>query len=299
MLNKLACFTLDLEPDFLSKDSHEVLLDDNRFDQFKAFISRNHLKLTVFVVASMLESGLPVSERFENIETEFELHSFSHNIGEPDSKEEIIKGKETYVKYFGHPPYGYRAPNGDISTAGLKVLNQEGFFFDSSVFPAWRPELGYNYRHLPTCPWAFAEFPRLIELPFAAVRHIRLVISLSFLKLFGLRFFRLMYYLFGFPQTLIFDSHLYDFFLTQPVKNLSQLDWRRYALTRNQNNSFQLLQGFVDFLKSNDYVFVFMKDLYDSVVKPNESLPIISVSSFDNKATILPKKTSSKICIQK
>jgi hypothetical protein len=179
------------------------------------------------------------------------------------------------------------------------VLNQEGFFFDSSVFPAWRPELGYNYRHLPTCPWAFAEFPRLIELPFAAVRRIRLVISLSFLKLFGLRFFRLLYYLFGFPPTLVFDSHLYDFFLTQPVKNLSRLDWRRYALIRNQNHSFQILQGFVDFLKSKNYVFVFMKDMCKSVVKHNESIPIISVSSFDNTAAILTKKTSSKICVEK
>lgn len=287
MNQKLACFTLDLEPDFLSEDSHEVLLDDRRFGQIEAFFLHNQLKLTVFVVAKMLEAGLRVRERFANIEAEFELHSYSHNIHEPDSKQEILLGKEIYAKYFGHTPRGYRAPNGDISMRGLSVLHREGFLYDASIFPSWRPELKYNFSKAPISPWVYVEFPQLVELPFAVVPKIRIVISLSFLKLLGLNFYRLMFHTFGFPATLIFDTHLYDFFLTSPVQSLSRLDWRRYALMRNQSNTLQLLQEFVDFLISKGYTFVAMGDLYNIVMRSHQAVPVVSAAALGNTTSVV------------
>jgi peptidoglycan/xylan/chitin deacetylase (PgdA/CDA1 family) len=285
MSQRLACFTLDLEPDLYSIDSHEILLDPNRFGQIESFFIGNQLKLTVFVVAKMLESGLPVRERFSNIDTEYELHSYSHNVREPDSEREIVLGKETFLKYFGRPPRGYRAPNGDISLTGLAILNREGFCYDASIFPAWRPEQGYNHSHLPTAPWAFTEFPKLVEFPFAVVPKIRTVISFSFLKLLGLRYFRLMLKVFGLPKVLVFDSHLHDFLVTDSIKQLPRSDWRRYALMRNENNTFSMLQEFVDFLRSSGYVFVSMSDLYTSVVESNGRLPMINASAIRSAAS--------------
>src|SRR5262245_47433632 len=192
MSQKVACFTLDLEPDFCSHDSHEVLLDDNRFGQFRAFLLTNRMKVTVFVVGKMLEEGLPVRERFKDLDTEFELHSYSHNPYAPDSETEILMGKTAFTEYFGRPPRGYRAPNGAISAPGISILSREGFLYDASVFPAWRPELGYNFSHLPVSPWFYEEYPELPELPFAVLPQSRIVISMSFLKLFGFSFYRLM-----------------------------------------------------------------------------------------------------------
>lgn len=179
---KIACFTLDLEPDLFTEDTHQILLDDNHFKRIESFFSRNQLKLTVFVVAKMLAAGLPIREKFANIATEFELHSYSHDVDYPDSEEEILQAKRAYLDYFGQAPRGYRAPNGDISLSGLEVLSREGFWYDASIFPSWRPELGYNYRNLPLQPWVYAEFPQLVELPFAAIPITRAVLSFSFFE---------------------------------------------------------------------------------------------------------------------
>ncbi len=278
MTRKLACWTLDLEPDFLSKESHEVLLDGERFARFEEFILRNRLPLTVFVVAKMLEDGLPVQRRFERITPEFELHSYSHDLRSPDSAFEIREGKRVYTEHFGRPPRGYRAPTGAISHAGLCTLYREGFCYDASIFPAWRPEFGYNFRKLPNEPFLYQEFPGLIELPFATVPKIRMVVSLSYLKLLGLPFYRAAFRVFGLPAVLVFDSHLYDYFPTSTVKNLPRTDWRRFALTRNQNRTFRLAQQFFDLLVTSGYTFTAMGALYLHANKSRDALP--SASSF-------------------
>lgn len=278
MARKLACFTLDLEPDVPSDDLHDVLLNWHLFKQFEEFIISNRIKLTTFVVGKMFEEHLPIAERFARIDTEFELHSYSHNVEEPDSEEEILRGKTAYTNYFGHPPRGYRAPNGAISPTGLSVLHREGFLYDASVFPTWRPELGYNFSHMPRTPWFYEEYPPLLELPFAVVPGVRIVISMSFLKLFGFSFYRLMFNTFGLPDIVIFDSHLYDYFLTDSVRNLSRFDWKRYAITRNHNNSLRLVQRFVDFLISRGYTFISMGELYQTIMASRQTIPVISAT---------------------
>ena len=259
--NKLACLTLDLEPDFYSADSHQVLLDEARFGQIEALLLRNELPLTVFVVARMLEEGLPVRERFARIDAAFELHSYSHDVEAPDSEREILLGREVFTRHLGRPPEGYRAPEGDISARGLRVLQRAGFRYDASIFPTWRPELGYDYRGLPNGPWRYADLDGLLEIPFAAVPRARVVISMSFLKLLGLPVYRVMRRLFGFPDVLVFDAHLHDFFPTAPVRDLPRSDWRRYAMLRNQRKALPLLQRFVDLLRADGYRFVHVGEL--------------------------------------
>ncbi len=282
MPRRVACLTLDLEQDWPSTDSHEVLLNRARFGQFEEIFLRNQLKLTVFVVGRMLELGLPVQERFSSIDAHFELHSYSHNARETDTEAEIVRGKKAFSRYFGHPPKGYRAPNGVISPSGVETLYREGFWYDASVFPSWRPEFGYNFRKLPTRPWVYAEFPGFVELPFAVVPKTRIVISMSYLKLFGPRLFHLMFHLFGMPEVLVFDSHLYDFFPTKAVASLSHLDWRRAALMSNQNHSLKIFQEFVSFLKSKGYEFVHMNDLYNAVVTDFQSVPVVHASRLES-----------------
>lgn len=279
---KVACFTLDLEPDLYTKNVHQILLNDDCFRQIESFFLRNQLKTTVFVVANMLEAGLPIREKFSNIEAEFELHSYSHDLNNPDSEEEILRAKQAYLDYFEEAPRGYRAPNGDISLSGLQVLSREGFLYDASVFPSWRPELGYNYMKLPIRPWVYAEFPQLVELPFAAFPISRAVLSFSFLKLYGFKAVRLLASIFGLPDFLVFDSHLHDFIPPDSIWRLPRSDWRRFALLRNQASAFQLLQGFVDFLGSLGFCFVFMSDLYQRVSQHEINLPTVEAAMLRN-----------------
>lgn len=282
MTNKLFCFTLDLEPDFLSENSHEVLLHERNFQVFEDFILSNQIKLTAFVVGKMLDAGLPIKEKFNKINPEFALHSYSHNINETDSEIEILKGREAFYKYFGKYPSGYRAPNGDISPQGIAILAREGFKYDASIFPARRLELGYDFSKLPQDPFKYLEYPDLMEIPFAVVPKLQIVISLSFLKLFGVRFYKLLFYLYGFPEILVFDSHLYDYFITEPVKNLSRMDWRRYALMRNNKRTFKVLQEFIDFLRRKGYQSSSVGQLHQIMIQKSEDLLSISRNELAN-----------------
>ncbi len=259
------CFTIDLEPDFLSEDSHEVLLDDRRMAAISDFLTGRRIRPTVFVAGKMLAAGLPVRERFAPLGAEFELHSYSHDNDEPDSAREIVLGTEAFIDYFGFPPRGYRAPSGIISAAGVARLHEAGFRYDASVFPAWRPELGYDHRALPAVPFAYEGLPGIVELPFAVVPRTRVVISLSFLKLAGWAPYAAMFRRYGTPEVVVFDSHLYDFFPTTPVTSLARTDWRRYPLLRNQRRVFPLLNRLVGHFRASGHEFTTMSDLLGRV----------------------------------
>ena len=274
----LFCFTIDLEPDFLSEDSHQVLLDDERMGAVGEFLARNELRPTVFVAGKMLAEGLPVRERFAPLGAEFELHSYSHDNHEPDSEQEIALGTAAFEDYFGFRPRGYRAPSGIISAAGLRRLHDAGFSYDSSVFPAWRPELGYDHRKLPAEPFALEGLPGFVELPFAVTRSPRTVVSLSFLKLFGWGPYRLLLRR-GLPGVVVFDSHLYDFFPTAPVTSLRRTDWRRYALLRNQQRVFPLLQRLVDHVREAGYRSALMSEAYARACEAD--LPTVALERLD------------------
>ncbi len=265
-MGPIFCFTIDLEPDFLSEDSHEVLLDDRRMAEIGRFLTRNGIRPTVFVVGKMLDEGLPVRERFEPLGAEFELHSYSHRNDEPDSDSEIARGVAAFEAYFGRRPAGYRAPSGLITPGGLSRLQAAGFRYDASVFPAWRPELGYDHRSLPAEPFAYEGLDGLVELPFAVTRRGRLVVSLSFLKLFGWAPYRALFRRYGTPDVVVFDSHLYDFFPTSPVTTMRRTDWRRYPLLRNQRRVFPLLQTLVDHLRRAGHEPQPMSELYRRAV---------------------------------
>lgn len=260
-MDRVFCFTTDLESDFLSDDCHEVLTDPDRMRRIRDFLGEHAAPVTAFVVGRMLDEGLPVREAFEGLPVEYELHSWSHRIDAADTEEEIRHGKEAYRRVFGADPRGYRAPSGRISRQGIASLREHRFTYDASVFPAWRPEQGYDYRRLPTAPWRYADAPELLEVPFAVVPRVRVVLSLSFLKLFGLAPFRAALRVCGLPPVVVFDSHLYDFFLTRPVREMSRLDWRRHALTRNQDRVFDLLADLLALMRRQGYRFATMGEL--------------------------------------
>ncbi len=264
-MERLFVYTIDLEPDFMTADAHEVLLDGGRFDRLAEVLLRNRVRPSVFVVGRMLDAGLPVREKFAPLQAEFGLHSWSHKPEAPDSEQEIVEGKKAFERYFGRSPRGYRAPLGYISQAGIRTLAREQFTYDSSVFPSNRPELGFDLRNLPLDAWIYQDEPSIMELPFAAVPRTRTVIAMSFLKLYGMFVYRQLFRWCGMPRLLVFDSHLYDYFVTAAVTGLSRLDWRRYALMRNSRSALDLLQSLFDFVRKRGYRFVTMDEAREIV----------------------------------
>ena len=288
----LACMTVDLEPDFLSENSHEVLLDETRFDRFGSVLSQRDVPVTVFVAAKMLDEGLPVRERFAPLSTEFELHSYSHDPADPDSLTEIRRSKDAYRRYFGHDPRGYRAPLGFISASGVRALTDEGFQFSASIFPSHRREMGFDFGSLPVTPWMWHDNGNelLVEIPFAVSNRPRIVICESYLKLLGLRPFKMLHRWGGFPDTLVIDSHLYDFFATAPVLALSRVDYRRHALLRNQGKALDLLDKFIGYLTKKGYRFVTVSEIYERCRADAQQLPRVSIEHLERVSYKVPPR---------
>lgn len=260
---KLACITLDLEA--FGNDSNpkacRLLNDEKLFTRLATILRKHQVRLTIFVAAKLLEEVPSAVERFASLDSEFELHSYSHNVADTDSYAEIERAYNAYVDYFGKKPLGYRAPWGKISTEGLERLTQFGFKYDSSVWPSFRPGVFNNLRTSLT-PFHY-ENNSLVEVPMAVVPKVRLIVSLSYLKFFGLRLYRSLFKACGLPNPLVFCMHLNDLQIDPEALARAELPrWVKYYHARNVKGAFDIFEAFLSILEEQGYQFAYMSEVY-------------------------------------
>ena len=258
---KFACVTLDLENDWYLEEPGYDHLTFEYIDQYIDLITDLDLPISVFVVGKTLESHPDdVKTIQKSINSEFHLHSFSHDLTKSyDFSNEIEHGIISFKSFFGHRPQGYRAPQGNITTEEIRHLDQAGFEFDSSVFPSYRPGI-YNNLAAPIRPYRPPGTSQLIEYPIGTVPKIRIPLSQSYLKLLGRPYLWALKRL-PLPNVLIFDSHLQDFFRTA---SHDQLDTPiRQIHKRNLSNSIELFRDLVRILRGRGYKFTTLSTIHD------------------------------------
>lgn len=253
---KVVCLTLDIEKDYGYFDTY---LAFENIDLFLNLVKKYDFKITIFLVGYLIEQRKDIIEKFKSIPVEFALHSYSHDIKNknPDFKrQEVIKAKEAYFAYFKKQSLGYRAPQGAISQVEIDELVKQGFKYDCSVFPYWRPGL-FNYLRSPTTPFSL---PRgLLEIPLSVLPFVRLPISLSYIQFFGWNFYKLFLKFSGWPSLMVFDMHLHNL---KKVKSLKGAPWfARLFYSRNQNKGFQILEEFIKLVKVKGYQSIFLSEL--------------------------------------
>lgn len=246
-----AAITLDLEPDHAGRaePSYDGW-EPRRVAELCALLKRYKAPLTIFVVAESLRARPDTIELFRGAGAEFHLHSFSHDLAQPDSLDEIRRGKEVFASVFGAAPAGYRAPEGRISEAGWQRLEAEGFRFDSSIFPSFWPRPSYlRYTPAPFVPAG----TRLLELPISTVTRARLIVSLSWFKLLGFGVYRSALETGPLPEPLVFDMHLHDLWKLPAFDRLPQ-PWRA-IYSRNQMSGLAMLEEFLALLEKRGATF--------------------------------------------
>lgn len=253
---RFLCLTLDLEKDYGYFETYRAF---ENIDLLLDLIKKYDLKITVFLVGSLIKQKKDIIEKFKSVPVEFALHSYSHDIKNknPDFKSlEVIKAKAAYFNYFDQPPFGYRAPQGAISQAEIEELVRQGFKYDCSIFPYWRPGL-YNNLKIPTKPFCLPS--GLLEIPLSVLPIIRLPISLSYIQFFGWNFYKLFLRLFGWSSLIVFDFHLHNLRKARSLKGAPF--YARLFYLRNQNKGFQILEEFIKLVKNKGYQSIFLSQL--------------------------------------
>jgi peptidoglycan/xylan/chitin deacetylase (PgdA/CDA1 family) len=271
--NKVVCLTLDLEQD------HAGLLEKPAYDGLKqismvtSFLKERNIPLTVFVQGSLLETHPEAIKQLSVIDSEFELHSYSHGAyNSANTKYEIERGLKAYNSFFNANPRGYRFPCGVFNQDDYRILNDHGLKFDSSVFPSIRPN-AFNNLNLPVRPYYLNDY-KVMEFPFSVFSNIvRVPLALSYFKLFGWPYLNLIKTPF-LPRFVLFNFHMHDLF-TLPssylvTKNeaslLSRVVYRR-IYPQKRNNGFGLFKQLVSFFVDRDYRFSRLDTIYDSLIQ--------------------------------
>lgn len=259
----LACITLDLENDWQFDEPGFDHLTFEYLDEYIAVISDLNIPISIFVVGKTLERYPDAVERLRsNLDVEFHLHSYHHDMSKSvDFEADLSRGIDAFESFFGTTPNGYRAPQGNIESDELAVLDARGFDFDSSIFPSYRPGL-FNNLDAPLHPYRLDGLSHLVEIPFAAVPRLRIPVAQSYLKLLGEPFLRYVKWA-DLPEILVFDSHLQDFFETASHDNLEAP--LRWIHKRNLDRSIDIFREMVQHLRTAGYTFTKMSAVHDRV----------------------------------
>jgi Polysaccharide deacetylase len=258
---KRFAFTLDLESDYAGLiDSHGILGDQAMISALLEVLRDHDIKLTVFVVGQVLEDYPDVIKLFQRYDCEFEVHSYSHNLLKPDSEDEIVKARNAYINYFGFPPMGYRAPQGRISLKGCYLLEKYGFVYDSSVFPSYYPN-PFKYL-LSQRGISYKKGTNIMEIPFSSITPLRITLSMSFIKLLGIKLFKQLFKLGSLPDIICFDSHLHDFIVNNASFDKLSKVWR-LLLGRNRNKGIEYFEEFISIIKASNYKMSYMSEIYE------------------------------------
>jgi hypothetical protein len=258
---KLACLTIDMEPDLRDPEQRIRLLDDDR--KLRALIDglRSHdVPLTVFTVMSHARRYVDrLNALADELPVEFAVHSYSHDTNNPASVMEIRQAAEVYGELWNARPLGYRTPNCLIDDAGIDNLIRAGFLYDSSIVPSIRAD-GYAYNNLRygRSPFCFQGLSgEILEMPIACFSRTRLPLIFSYVKLLGFSAYRAASLLSDLPDVVVTYFHPYDLYVPQIAHNIP--GWKRQAHMRNGSRAYSLLWSVVKLLKERGYSFVLMK----------------------------------------
>jgi len=136
-----------------------------------AMLDEFNVKATFFILGWIAEREQGLVKEIRQQGHEIACHGYGHEliyaIGPERFREDIRRAKSVLEDIVGNKVSGYRAPSYSItdkSTWALDILVEEGFSYDSSIFPVYHDTYGLpdapRFPHLITCEsGSIMEFP--------------------------------------------------------------------------------------------------------------------------------------------
>jgi polysaccharide deacetylase family protein (PEP-CTERM system associated) len=182
MLNAL---TVDLEDYFhVSAYAGEVRVEDwdsypsrvaLNTDRLLELLAENRCRATFFVLGWVAEKHPQIVSRVAAAGHEIACHSHLHrkvfDLSPEEFRADTRKAKTLIEQATGAKICGYRAPSFSINSRSawaLEILVEEGFEYDSSIFPVEHPS--YGVPDAPRTPfWVNTPSGRILEFPMATL----------------------------------------------------------------------------------------------------------------------------------
>jgi len=195
-------FTVDLE-DWFNFEHDDLPTSPKEWGQMEsrveavtgdllALLERHNTSATFFVLGWIAEQHPQLLRRIADAGHELGCHTYGHHrvnqAGADFFREDLRKTKQLVEKAAGRPPRSFRAPFFSVDESSdwvFEILAQEGFLYDSSIFPALRLDGG--------CPTAPAH-PHVIHTDSGELCELPITVMDLFGKrftLFGGGYFRL------------------------------------------------------------------------------------------------------------
>jgi hypothetical protein len=151
----------------------------------------------------------------------------------------------------------------------MEALAKQGVQYDSSLIPSFRWRVYKNLKS-PIKPFRDPE-TSLLELPIGVVPKVRIPIAASYIRLFGLSSYRLLFALFGTPAPLVYLFHLVDLIPTEMRRELPMF-WRMiYA--KGRKKGFDVFEATVTHFRKLGYRSEFMSELSKEYTPESEGGP--------------------------
>ena len=200
------CFTIDVEEHFHVSafegvvrreewSTHESRVERN-VDLLLELLARHHTDATFFVLGWVAERYPELVRRIAANGHEIASHGQDHRRVTQQTADEFRestrRSKAVLEDIIGHEVLGFRAPSFSIVPGrewAFDVLIEEGYRYDSSLFPIRRSS-EYGYPSAPREPhWIYRDAGRLLEFPLTTLRRARLNLPAS-----GGAYFRVLPY---------------------------------------------------------------------------------------------------------
>ena len=207
MINAL---TIDVEDYFNVSgfESHIRFEDWGKFefraeantDRLLTILEENKVKATFFVLGWIAEKHPNLVKKIQREGHEIASHSYAHrlvyNQTQKEFREDLKRSKGILEGIIGEPIIGYRAPSYSIiknSLWAMDILMEEGFLYDSSIFPIRRDRYGIpDGKRFPYLIYGKNE-KTLMEFPLSTITILNAHIPIAgggYLRLFPYRFIR-------------------------------------------------------------------------------------------------------------
>jgi polysaccharide deacetylase family protein (PEP-CTERM system associated) len=203
-------FTVDLE-EYFQVSAFERTVSRSEWERFESrvagqvgrlleLLARHEARATFFVLGWVAERHAELIRTIARAGHEIASHGWDHarvtHQTRRQFRQSVRRTKDALEEITGVPVLGFRAPSFSIGPGGewaLDVLIEEGYRYDSSLFPVQRPGYGYASGR-PDPHWLERPVGRLVEIPPSTLRWCGLRLPAA-----GGAYFRLLPY--GVVQT--------------------------------------------------------------------------------------------------